>query len=110
MGAGSTRMAYPSRNRHPDVLVIGGGAGGLSAARAAARRGATVVLAEQNRLGGDCTFTGCIPSKTLIEAAARGASFSEAMTGVHRAVESPCSDLGPPCGATVPYGRGRTGS
>ena len=52
-----------------DVVVIGGGAGGLSAARAAVRRGASALLVQEGRLGGDCTFTGCVPSKTLIEAA-----------------------------------------
>jgi pyruvate/2-oxoglutarate dehydrogenase complex dihydrolipoamide dehydrogenase (E3) component len=72
----------------PDLLVIGGGAGGLSAARAARRRGARVVLVEAGRLGGDCTFTGCVPSKTLIAAAANRVSFDHAMLAVHAAVET----------------------
>lgn len=74
------------RDRTPDLLVIGGGAGGLGAARAAARRGARVVLVDAGPLGGDCTFTGCIPSKTVIEAARRGTSFAAAMSGVREAV------------------------
>jgi len=69
-----------------DVIVIGGGAGGLSAARSAARRGARTLLVQQGRLGGDCTFTGCVPSKTLIEAAERGQTFDAAMQSVHAAV------------------------
>ena len=74
-------------NRDPDLMVIGGGAGGLSAARAGVRRGARTVLVQSGRLGGDCTFTGCVPSKAVIEAAARGASFDEAIAFAHRVVE-----------------------
>ena len=77
-----------ARLNDPDLLVIGGGAGGLSAARAGARRGASVVLVDAGRLGGECTFTGCVPSKTLIECAAAGASFAEAMARVHTVVEA----------------------
>jgi pyruvate/2-oxoglutarate dehydrogenase complex dihydrolipoamide dehydrogenase (E3) component len=61
-----------------DLAVIGGGAGGLAAARAGARRGLRTVLVSDGALGGDCTFTGCVPSKTLIEAAAQGLPFAEA--------------------------------
>jgi pyruvate/2-oxoglutarate dehydrogenase complex dihydrolipoamide dehydrogenase (E3) component len=78
-----------SRTDHePDVLVIGGGAGGMAAARAAARRGASVLLVQQGPLGGDCTFTGCVPSKAVIEAAASGASFRDAMAAAAAAVET----------------------
>ncbi len=63
-----------------DVAVVGGGAGGLAAARAGARRGLRTVLVSDSALGGDCTFTGCVPSKTLIEAAADGREFGEAVT------------------------------
>ncbi|MGH9186951.1 MAG: dihydrolipoyl dehydrogenase family protein, partial [Acidimicrobiales bacterium] len=73
--------------RSVDLVVIGGGAGGLSAARAAARHGASVLLVQRGPVGGDCTFSGCVPSKTLIEAAHRGESFEEAMTAVRRTVE-----------------------
>src|SRR5712691_2179594 len=69
-----------------DVIVIGGGAGGLAAARAVARRGAHPLLVQQGPLGGECSFTGCVPSKTLIEAAARGAPFPAAMAAVRNAV------------------------
>jgi pyruvate/2-oxoglutarate dehydrogenase complex dihydrolipoamide dehydrogenase (E3) component len=89
METGSQRMSRPAvDNRTPDLLVVGGGAGGLSAAREAARRGAAVALVEQGRLGGECTYTGCVPSKTLIAAAHRGCSFREAMTAVRHAVET----------------------
>jgi pyruvate/2-oxoglutarate dehydrogenase complex dihydrolipoamide dehydrogenase (E3) component len=52
-----------------DLAIIGAGAGGLIAARFAAQLGARVVLAERDRIGGDCTWTGCVPSKSLIRVA-----------------------------------------
>jgi pyruvate/2-oxoglutarate dehydrogenase complex dihydrolipoamide dehydrogenase (E3) component len=52
-----------------DLVVIGGGAGGLSVATAAARLGARVALVEKGELGGECTHTACVPSKALLEAA-----------------------------------------
>ena len=52
-----------------DLVVIGAGAGGLTAARFAAQLGARVVLVERDRIGGDCTWTGCVPSKSLIRVA-----------------------------------------
>lgn len=52
-----------------DIAIIGAGAGGLTAARFAAQIGARVLLAERDRIGGDCTWTGCVPSKSLIRAA-----------------------------------------
>ncbi|HET9443956.1 MAG TPA: FAD-dependent oxidoreductase [Acidimicrobiales bacterium] len=69
-----------------DLVVIGGGAGGMAAARAGVRRGKRTLLVQDGPVGGDCTFTGCVPSKALIAAAARGASFSEAMASARRAV------------------------
>jgi len=73
--------------RSYDLVVIGGGAGGLVAAREARRRGASTVIVQDGPVGGDCTFTGCVPSKTLLAAAASGVDFDEAMTRVHRAVD-----------------------
>ena len=52
-----------------DMIVIGGGAAGLVASGMAALLGAKTALIEEHRLGGDCTWTGCIPSKTLLRAA-----------------------------------------
>ncbi len=79
-------------NVDADLIVIGGGAAGLAAARAARRRGAAVTLVSDAPLGGDCTFTGCVPSKTLLNAAYRGDTFDEAMAEVHRNVESIAAD------------------
>jgi pyruvate/2-oxoglutarate dehydrogenase complex dihydrolipoamide dehydrogenase (E3) component len=72
--------------REFDLMVLGGGAAGLTAAREGARRGAVTALVQDGPVGGDCTFTGCVPSKTLLAAAARGESFSDAMDRVRRAV------------------------
>ena len=52
-----------------DLIVIGGGSAGLTAARFGAQLGLKVALAETERVGGDCTWTGCIPSKSLVKAA-----------------------------------------
>lgn len=51
-----------------DMIVIGGGAAGLTAAGISANFGAKTMMVEADRLGGDCTWTGCIPSKTLLKA------------------------------------------
>ncbi len=52
-----------------DLCVIGGGSGGLSVAAASAQLGASVVLLENGKMGGDCLNYGCVPSKALIAAA-----------------------------------------
>lgn len=52
-----------------DLIVIGAGSGGLTAGRYARRLGAKVALVEKHRIGGDCTWTGCVPSKALLKAA-----------------------------------------
>ena len=49
-----------------DVVVIGAGSGGLVAATTANRKGLKVALLEKNKIGGECTHYGCIPSKALL--------------------------------------------
>jgi pyruvate/2-oxoglutarate dehydrogenase complex dihydrolipoamide dehydrogenase (E3) component len=56
-----------------DICVIGAGSGGLSVAAGAAQLGASTVLIEGGRMGGDCLNYGCVPSKALIAAAAQAA-------------------------------------
>ena len=61
-----------------DLFVIGGGSGGVRAARMAAQRGARVALAEGGPLGGTCVNVGCIPKKLYSYAAHYGEMFDEA--------------------------------
>ena len=53
-----------------DLIAIGGGTGGLTAASGAGLLGARTALIEQEVLGGDCLVLGCVPSKALLHAAA----------------------------------------
>jgi pyruvate/2-oxoglutarate dehydrogenase complex dihydrolipoamide dehydrogenase (E3) component len=57
------------QERQYDLAIIGAGAGGLIAADFAVRLGARTALVEKDRIGGDCTWTGCVPSKTLLKIA-----------------------------------------
>lgn len=67
-----------------DLLVIGGGTAGIVGAKAAAKLGARVALVERARTGGDCLWTGCVPSKALLASAARAAdSRSASALGIH---------------------------
>jgi len=65
----------------PDLCVIGAGSGGLAVAAGAVQMGASVVLVERGRMGGDCLNYGCVPSKSLLAVARladgwrRGAEF-----------------------------------
>ena len=70
-----------------DLIVIGGGAGGLVVAAGAASLGAAVALIDKGQLGGDCLWTGCVPTKSLIhsvkilQAARQAKIFGMEMTG-----------------------------
>lgn len=55
--------------RKVDICVLGAGSGGLTVAAGAAQMGASTVLIEKARMGGDCLNYGCVPSKSLIAAA-----------------------------------------
>lgn len=52
-----------------DLIVIGAGSAGLTAVQFANQLGARVALVEKTRIGGDCTWTGCVPSKALLHVA-----------------------------------------
>ncbi|MGH8171189.1 MAG: FAD-dependent oxidoreductase, partial [Steroidobacteraceae bacterium] len=61
-----------------DLIVIGGGSGGLAAAQRAAEYGARVVLVESHRLGGTCVNVGCVPKKVMWSAAGLAESLRDA--------------------------------
>ncbi|WP_371223936.1 dihydrolipoyl dehydrogenase family protein [Roseovarius sp. 2305UL8-3] len=62
-----------------DLLVIGAGSGGLSVAAGAVQMGASVILLEGHKMGGDCLNYGCVPSKALI--ASGKAAYAQAHAG-----------------------------
>jgi len=67
-----------------DLIAIGGGAAGLVTAAGAAGLGARTALVERNRMGGECLWTGCVPSKALIAVANMAATIRSArMFGVN---------------------------
>ncbi|MDD2869136.1 glutathione-disulfide reductase [Neomegalonema sp.] len=61
-----------------DLVVIGGGSGGVRAARMAAQTGAKVALAEESRVGGTCVIRGCVPKKLYVYASGFSESFHDA--------------------------------
>ena len=76
--AGVDRSKTVTDRIRADLCVIGAGSGGLSIAAGAVQMGASVILIEQSRMGGECLNTGCVPSKALLAAAARGDDFAAA--------------------------------
>ncbi|MDJ1008407.1 MAG: FAD-dependent oxidoreductase [Paracoccaceae bacterium] len=61
-----------------DLFVIGGGSGGVRAARVSAATGASVALAEESRLGGTCVIRGCVPKKLMVFASEYHGAIGEA--------------------------------
>jgi len=76
-----------------DIIVIGAGSGGLVAATTAHRKGLKTALIEKNKIGGECTHYGCVPSKALINAAKSYHSLQK-MEQLGFKVESPKLDFG----------------
>ena len=74
-----------------DLFVIGGGSGGVRAARIAAGHGAKVALAEEYRMGGTCVIRGCVPKKLLVHASRFKDEFEDA-AGFGWSVEAPRFD------------------
>ncbi|MEM9434767.1 MAG: glutathione-disulfide reductase [Pseudomonadota bacterium] len=62
-----------------DLFVIGGGSGGVRAARVASSGGARVALAEESRMGGTCVIRGCVPKKLMVYASSYRTAMSEAV-------------------------------
>ena len=65
-------------SEHYDLLVIGGGSGGLATARRAARHGARAAVVEFDRLGGTCVNRGCVPKKVMWYAASLAHALGDA--------------------------------
>ncbi len=63
-----------------DLFVIGGGSGGVRAARVASATGAKVALAEEYRMGGTCVIRGCVPKKLMVFASGFSEMFEDART------------------------------
>ena len=61
-----------------DLFVIGGGSGGVRAARVASATGAKVALAEEFRMGGTCVIRGCVPKKLMVFASGYSEMFDDA--------------------------------
>ncbi|MGI9464193.1 MAG: glutathione-disulfide reductase [Aestuariivirgaceae bacterium] len=61
-----------------DLFVIGGGSGGVRAARIAAQHGARVAITEEYRYGGTCVIRGCVPKKLFVYASHFAEEFSDA--------------------------------
>ena len=74
-----------------DLFVIGGGSGGVRAARIAAEAGASVGLAEEYRYGGTCVIRGCVPKKLMVYASDFARAFEDAK-GFGWSVETPRFD------------------
>ena len=110
-----TSDPLPARNEPWDLLVLGGGTAGIVAAKTAASLGADVVLVERHRTGGDCLWTGCVPSKSLLHQAHRpdatSLDFGTAMARVRSAIAT-IEPIDSPAdlrrnGVTVIHGEGR---
>ncbi|HEY8382666.1 MAG TPA: glutathione-disulfide reductase [Microvirga sp.] len=71
-------MNAPSGSFDVDLFVIGGGSGGVRAARIAAGYGARVMVAEEYRVGGTCVIRGCVPKKLMVYASRFADTFEEA--------------------------------
>jgi glutathione reductase (NADPH) len=77
--------------REVDLFVIGGGSGGVRAARIASGYGARVMVAEEYRMGGTCVIRGCVPKKLLVYASRYADEFEDAK-GYGWSVPAPAFD------------------
>ncbi|MFI5272810.1 MAG: FAD-dependent oxidoreductase, partial [Ktedonobacterales bacterium] len=72
------RIFNTPRSKSYDLIIIGGGSAGLSAAGLAVTLGGHVALLERDKLGGECLYTGCVPSKALLHIARTAALIRDA--------------------------------
>jgi len=94
-----------------DVVVLGAGSGGQPVAEGLAGADQTVALVEEHRVGGECPYVACIPSKALLVAAGHGLGWTEAVQRRDRAAEhrddSGTAEGVSGAGAALVRGRGR---
>ena len=76
-----------------DIIIIGAGSGGLVAATTAHRKGLKTALVEKNKIGGECTHYGCIPSKAFINTAKAYHSIKK-MSALGISINLPKLDFG----------------
>ncbi len=69
-----------------DVVVIGAGSAGLVCSNIMAQSGLDVVLAEHNKMGGDCLNTGCVPSKALLHMSKHSDDYNEVRTHIQNTI------------------------
>src|SRR5947199_5324116 len=91
LACGGTTQHGNRMSEHVDLFVIGGGSGGVRAARVAAEHGAKVMIAEEYRVGGTCVIRGCVPKKLLVYASRFSLEFEEA-AGFGWTVQTPTFD------------------
>lgn len=68
-GSRKDGLGVKSKTEKWDLVVLGGGTAGIVASKTAAKLGARVLLVEREKTGGDCLWTGCVPSKSILAAA-----------------------------------------
>ncbi len=89
-------MGLRGRRDDYDIVVIGGGSAGLTIGRLGPQLGARVAIVEAERLGGDCTWHGCVPSKALLAAGrAAVAGRERAALGLPVGLPTGAVEIGP---------------
>ena len=90
------RVGLRRRRDDYDIVVIGGGSAGLTIGRLGPQLGARVAIVEAERLGGDCTWHGCVPSKALLAAGrAAVAGRDRAALGLPAGLPTGAVEIGP---------------
>jgi mercuric reductase len=90
----------------PDLLVVGSGSAGVSAAIEAKKLGASVIVVERSDVGGTCLNRGCLPSKYLLYRSAFAPAHRSASTPAHRSASTPAHRSA----STPPYPSASTGA